>query len=52
MKLVDRLLALVLLLVVAAAILPAAIPPLTTITVIATVCFVALRLVIYYTQRW
>jgi hypothetical protein len=52
MKALDRLIWILVLLVVATAVLPAAVPPVTTLLVVATICFVVVQLVRHYTSRF
>jgi hypothetical protein len=51
-KYVDRLIAIFLLIIVAAAVLPAAATSLTAIAVIGTVCFIAIRAAVFYFTRY
>jgi hypothetical protein len=52
MKLVDRLLTAVVLVVVAAVALPAAVPPLATLAVVVTFCLVVLQAARHYLGRY
>jgi hypothetical protein len=52
MKLIDRLVAVLVVLVVVACVLPPLVAPVTSIAVVLTVCFVVIRLTRYFTGRW
>jgi hypothetical protein len=52
MKDIDRVIGAVAVVVLAAVVLPPAVPAIVTVAVVGTVCFVVIRLVIYYTSRW
>lgn len=51
MKLIDRLIGVLLLVVTAAVVLPAAVSSITTIAVTGTVCFIAIRAALYFTDH-
>jgi hypothetical protein len=51
-KLIDRAIVLTIALVVAAAVLPAVVAPLTTLLVVATLCFIAIQAARSLTDRW
>jgi hypothetical protein len=51
-KLLDRLVAGLLLVAITAALLPALVSPLTTVAIVFTVCFVIVSLARYLASRW
>ena len=52
MTYLDRLLGLAVVLLIAAVVLPPAVPAIINLAIVGTVCFVIVRIVYYYTSRW
>jgi hypothetical protein len=52
MNLMDRIIWMAIALTVGAVAIQAALPAIVIVAAVGTVCFVVIRLVIYYTSRW
>jgi hypothetical protein len=52
MKYLDRLIVAAVAIVLVAVALPPAVPAVINVVIVGTVCFVVIRLVHYYTNRW